>query len=94
MAKRFALVSFGVLCLGITALIFNNLMTPKADAEAGKTIVGYVTDGVGSHHFVITSNGDIYRNDGINVVRKPNGDVLVADFGSDPTYIGNFWKAK
>jgi hypothetical protein len=39
MVKKFALLSFGVLCLSIAALIFSNMATRDVQAQSGQTII-------------------------------------------------------
>jgi hypothetical protein len=91
MVKKFALVSFGVLCLAVAALIGNTLTTPKADAQAGQTIVGYAAWN-DQNHYVITANGDVFRNTGYpqSAPFDCNG-VPYYPFDCGAVYIGNIW---
>ena len=89
MVKKFALLSFGVLCLAVAALIVNNLTTPKADAQAAEAI-----SGVFGLRFlepaVMLSNGDIYVNYATGPT-VPIGGQNFPTFTEPAAYLGNFW---
>lgn len=61
MAKRFAFVSFGILCLMLAALVGFHIGSRSAQAQSPeRTIVGVTHAGDISRIFVVTSNGDLY----------------------------------
>lgn len=86
MAKRFALVSFGLLCLSLATLVGFHLGSKNARAVQPESISGWhVTqlDEKQAFYHVLLSNGDVFVRD----LRLPDGKL-----GDPPaTYAGNFW---
>ncbi len=86
MAKRFALVSFGLLCLSLAALVGLHLGSKSAHAVEPEAISGWrVTqvDETQALYHVLLSNGDVF----VRSLSLPNGRL------DDPpaTYTGNYW---
>lgn len=96
--KRLMYFSISILCLAIAGLIVNNLITPRADAQAGGQIVGYAYVQellpYGAEHYVVTANGDVFGSKAEGAVRPTdcNGQGLLSGMLDYPaTYIGNIW---
>lgn len=83
--KRFMYLSIGVLCLMLAATVGYHLGSQTAQAQAPETITGYrVVNGPSlTDHFVMLSNGDVYR--------QSHGSVYGTTFNTIPTKVGNFW---
>lgn len=77
MARRFMLVSIGILCLMLAALIGFHIGngSVRAQAPEGGPIVGFVWEG--AVHHVILANGDMYSNS--------------ANLRGPAEFIGNIW---
>ena len=60
--KRFAYLSFGIMCTAITALTAAQFETPAAVAQGYSPVVSYEIDVTpnSTHHYAILENGDIY----------------------------------
>lgn len=86
MAKRFALVSFGLLCLSLAALVGFHLGSKSARAVVPESISGWrVTqfDENQAFYHVLLSNGDVF----VRSLSLPNGEL-----DNPPAmYAGNFW---
>ena len=89
MVKKFALLSFGVLCLSIAALIFSNMATRDVQAQSGQTIIAYTVD-VG-RHYVIAANGDVYTSQPGEPYSVNCYELGTPTFNCPAEYIGNFW---
>lgn len=60
-AKKFALVSFGLLCLSLAALIGFDIGSQTAEAQTPGTVTGYsmvTLDGT-RVHYVVLPNGEL-----------------------------------
>ena len=86
MAKRFALVSFGLLCLSLAALIGFHLGSHSASAVAPEAtsdwrVTQFDEDKV--YYHVLVSNGDVF----VRTLTLADGQL------DDPpaTFAGNFW---
>ncbi len=62
MAKKFAVMSFGILCLTITLLFIRT--TFLANAEAGTPEFVELEVAGGRSLYALTQDGDLYRTDG------------------------------
>lgn len=82
--KRFALFSFGMLCLMLAIAVGYHLGSQTAQAQGGE--IGFYRVGVTEnwvHHFVMLPGGDVYR-------RKH--DAGQTNFTGAPLeYMGNYW---
>jgi hypothetical protein len=93
--KKFMQFSISVLCLTIAALVGFHIGSGKAQAQSG-TIVSFAS-GIegGGVHYVILSNGDVYRqrtfNQGATGSSACDGAYGLATYCAPPDYIGNFW---
>ncbi len=82
--KRFALFSFGCLCLMLAVAVGYHLGSQAAQAQAPEPIGGVM----GSYqtpqmrYAIMLSNGDVYEN---------NWHGAFGYFVGPPTYRGNFW---
>jgi len=86
MAKRFALFSFGLLCLSLTVLVGFHLGSNSARAVEPESVNGWrVTqvDNTQAFYHVLLSNGDVF----VRTLSLPDGKL------DDPpaTFAGNFW---
>ena len=86
MAKKFALVSFGLLCLSLATLIGFHIGSKTANAVQPESINGFrvtqVSDTKAYYH-VLLSNGDVF----VRTLSLPD-----AKLDTPPaTYAGNYW---
>ena len=83
--KRFMYLSIGVLCLMLAVVAGYHLGSQSAQAQVPEPITAYrvVSGSSLTDHFVMLSNGDVYRQ-----VHDP---IYGATFNSPPTKVGNFW---
>lgn len=82
--KKLMYLSISMLCLAITMLIGFHIGSQSVKAQAPEAISGYriYQDGGHVRHFVLLSNGDIYRR------QHPQGSESLAPL----VYLGNFWE--
>ena len=84
-AKRFAFISFGCLCLMLSAMVGYHLGSTSAVAQPAAGDQYRALQAVNNlviHHYVLRANGDFYvRRTDINDLRLV-GELI---------YLGNFW---
>ncbi len=84
--KRFMYLSVAMLCLALTLLIGFHIGTRSVQAQAPEPITGYVVSQPSTQvsHYVMLSNGDVYR--------QIHDQSVGAVFGTPtPRFLGNFW---
>lgn len=94
--KRVMYVSIAMLCISISALIGFHMGAGDAEAQGG-TVVGFASDASDglATHYVILSNGDVYRQRAFNQGALGSSACDQAysypQYCGAPDYIGNFW---
>jgi len=90
--KRFALFSFGVLCLMLAVAVGFHIGSQTAQAQGPGLVVAYSVDGVMSQQYVMMDNGDVYARS-IIYGWDPTDTYQVPLYTSERPvhYVGNFW---
>jgi len=84
--KRFMYLSIGLMCMAITLLIGFHLGSHSVQAQAPEAINGYRVYQAGTliNHFIMLSNGDVYR--------QTHEQGATTPFSGAPAFfVGNFW---
>ena len=91
--KRLLMFSLSIFLLTFSAALVFHMDSEPAEAQSGGMIVGFSGDN--SAHYVVLSNGDVYRQRTFNQ-GAVDGNACDTAYGyatycGAPDYIGNFW---
>lgn len=93
--KRFMQFSIGTLCLAISAMVGFHLASGSAQAQSPGMVIGFASGVESGTHYVMLSNGDVYRqrtfNHGAAGSSPCDQAYSLNTYCAPPDYIGNFW---